>query len=212
MEIDHVALAARSKADAEQVLDEAGLGIARGRTMPGLGLSNFVVPLTPTQFLEIHYPSGEAAAPDAPPLLEFETAALAAHPSDRLAAMAWLLAVDDESRLRELAAMNDEAVLEAPAEGPGFPPYLLVGFGANLKRRWLPVFIHWPEGLPPLPAEHRREPVGITRIDVSGPLDGIQEWCGTAPVNLRTEPGDEGPLRVEIAFADGTRHTLGRAV
>ncbi|MCC3761816.1 VOC family protein [Glycomyces sp. TRM65418] len=209
MEIDHVVLAARSKAEAERVLAEAGLGIARGRAIPGLGVSNLVVPLRQGQLLEIHYPNGEPPAPDAPPLLRFHLEALDANPRASMTAMAWLLAYEDERRLRGLAAANGMSVIEAPAEGPGFPPYLLAGFGANFERRHLPCLIHWPEGFPSLSAEHRRRPVGITRIDVAGPADEIEAWCGGAPNGWRALPGSGGPLRVAIGFEDGEPVTLG---
>jgi hypothetical protein len=208
MEIDHVVLAARTKADAEQVLSHAGLGIARGRAIQGLGLSNLVVPLG-QGLLEIHYPNGEPLAPGSPPLLDFDTEALAAHPSAPLIPMAWLVLVEDERRLRELAATNDMPVLEVPAEGPDFPPYTLAGFGANFDRRWLPCLIHWPEGPPALSAAHRHQPVGITRIDVAGPADDIRRWCGETPRRLNAVRGTAGPLRVEIGFVDGTTLTLG---
>jgi hypothetical protein len=208
MEIDHVVLAARSRADAEQVLNQAGLGIARGRTIPGLGLSNLVVPLG-QGLLEIHYPNGEPPAPGAPPLLELDRRALAAHPSEALVPMAWLVLIEDASRLRDLAAANDAPVSEAPSEGPGFPPYTLAGFPATIGRPWLPSLIHWPEGLPILSAPHRRQPRGITRIDVAGPAGDIHGWCGGQPRVLRTVPGTAGPLRVEIGFLDGGTITLG---
>lgn len=208
LEIDHVVLAARTKHDAEQVLHQAGLGIARGRVIPGLGLSNLVVPLG-QGLLEIHYPNGQPPAPDAPPLLAFDTKALAAHPTAPLVPMAWLVLVEDERRLRDLAAANQVPVLEAPTEGPGFPPYLLAGYGANFDRRWLPVLIHWPEGPPALSASHRRQPVGITRIDVAGPAEDIKRWCGGTPRGLHAVPGTGGPLRVEIGFVDGATLTLG---
>jgi hypothetical protein len=50
MEIDHVVLVARTRDDAEDQLSKAGLAIARGRTIPGLGVSNLVVPLGKTGF------------------------------------------------------------------------------------------------------------------------------------------------------------------
>jgi hypothetical protein len=209
MEIDHVVLAARSKADAERVLSEAGLGVARGRVMPGLGLSNLVVPLRPGQLLEIHYPNGEAPAAAAPPLLRFELEAFEAHPEAPMVAMAWLVAFEQERRLREIAAANEMSVVDVPAEGPGYPPYVLAGFGANFERRYLPCPIHWPEGMPPLHAEHRRRPVGITRIDVSGPAEEITAWLGGEPNGLRTVPGATGPLRVEVGFETGAPVTLG---
>jgi hypothetical protein len=208
MEIDHVVLAARAKADAEQVLSRAGLGIARGRTIPGLGLSNLVVPLG-QGLLEIHYPNGEPPAPGAPPLLELDRKALASHPSEPLVPMAWLVLIEDEPRLRALAAANDAPVHEAPAEGPCYPPYTLAGFPANIGRPWLPSLIHWPEGPPALGAPHSRRPHGITRIDVAGPADDIQRWCGGRPRGLHTVPGTGGPLRVEIGFHDGTTLTVG---
>lgn len=209
MEIDHVVLAARTKADAGEVLSQAGLGIARGRVIPGLGLSNLVVPLRQGQLLEILYPNGEQPAAGAPPLLEFNGEALAAHPSVPMVPMAWLVLMEDERRLRELAATNDLAVQEVPAGGPGHPSYTLAGFGANFDRRWLPCLIHWPEGSPPLEAEHRRRPAGITRIDVAGSADDVQRWCGGMPEGVRIVPGTAGPLRVEIGFADGAPLTLG---
>lgn len=209
MDIDHVVLAARTRADAEQALGSAGLGIARSRTIPGLGLSNLVVPLRHGQLLEIHYPNGEALAPGAPPLLRFDQEALAAHPSQPLVPMAWLVVIEDGQRLRELAAMHGMSVINAPAEGPEYPPYTLAGFGSNFDRRWLPCLIHWPEGQPALSAEHDRQPVGITGIDVAGPADDIEEWCGGRPDGLRTSPGTAGPLRVEISFLDGSALTLG---
>jgi hypothetical protein len=211
MEIDHVVLAARTKADAEQVLSWAGLGVARGRIIPGLGLSNLVVPLRRGQLLEIHYPNGETPAPDAPPLLKLDKDALAAHPSQPLVPMAWLVAIEDEQRLRKLAATNKMSVVEAPAEGPGFPPYTLAGFGANFDRRFLPCLIHWPEGHPALSAAHRRQPVGITGIDVAGPADAIEGWCGGKPNGMHAVPGTAGPLRVQVGFADGAPLTLGIA-
>jgi hypothetical protein len=211
VEIDHVVLAARSRADAEQVLSAAGLGVARGRALPGLGLSNMVVPLRHGQLLEIHYPNGQVPAPGSPPLLEFDTEALAEHPSAPLVPMAWLVVVEDERRLRELVATNEMSLVEVSAEGPGFPPYALAGFGANFDRRFLPCLIHWPEGQPVLRAEHRRQPVGITRIDVAGPADVIEAWCGGKPDGLRAMPGTGGPLRVQIGFADEPPLMLGLA-
>lgn len=211
MEIDHVVLAARTRADAERALDVAGLGVARGRTIPGLGLSNLVVPLRHGQLLEIHYPNGEDPAPGAPPLLRFDEEALSAHPSELLVPMAWLVAIDDEGRLRELADTHEMSVVEAPAEGPGFPPYVLAGFGANFDRRFLPCLIHWPRGFPVLEAAHRRRPVGITRIDVAGPAEVIEEWCGGRPSGMRTVLGTAGPLRVEVGFVDGPPVILGLA-
>ncbi|GHH85456.1 VOC family protein [Streptomyces capitiformicae] len=211
MEIDHVVLAARTRADAEQVLSRAGLGIARGRTIPGLGLSNLVVPLRHGQLLEIHYPNGEAPAPGAPPLLEFDKEALAAHPSVPLVPMAWLVAVEDEQRLRDLAAANEMSVVEVPAEGPGYPPYTLAGFGQNFDRRFLPCLIHWSQGHAVLSAAHRRQPVGITGIEVAGPADVIEGWCGVKPNGLHTVPGTAGPLRVEVGFEDGEPLMLGLA-
>ena len=211
MEIDHVVLAARTRADAEQVLDRAGLGVARGRNIPGLGVSNLVVPLRHGQLLEIHYPNGEDPSPDAPPLLSFDKEALAAHPSEPLVPMAWLVAIEDEQRLRTVAATNEMSVVEAPAEGPGFPPYVLAGFGANFDRRFLPCLIHWPEGFTVLSASHRRQPSGITRIDVAGPAAVIEDWCGGMPNGLRTVPGTAGPLRVEVGFVHGPPLILGLA-
>jgi hypothetical protein len=177
--------------------------------MAGLGLSNLVVPLRPDQLLEIHYPNGEDPAPAAPPLLQFELEAFAAHPDAPMVAMAWLVAFDDERRLRETAAANDMSVVDVPAAGPGFPPYVLAGFGVNFTRRYLPCPIHWPEGMPPLHAEHRRRPVGITRVDVSGPAEEITSWLGGEPNGLRTVPGASGPLRVEVGFETGEPVTLG---
>jgi hypothetical protein len=177
--------------------------------MPGLGLSNLVVPLRHGQLLEVHYPNGEAPAPNAPPLLRFDMEALDAHPSQTLIPVAWLVAVEEEQRIRDLAARHAMSLIEAPAEGPGFPPYLLAGFGQNFERRFLPCLIHWPEGFPPLEAEHRCEPVGVTGIDVAGPVDVIEDWCGAKPEGLRTVPGTSGPLRVEVGFADGESVTLG---
>ncbi|MCW6003362.1 VOC family protein [Micromonospora sp. CPCC 205371] len=81
MEIDHVVLAARSKSDAEHALREAGLGVARGRNIPGFGLSNLVVPLGQS-LLEVQYPNGEQPAPGAPPLVELDYKAFAAHPDE----------------------------------------------------------------------------------------------------------------------------------
>lgn len=209
MEIDHVVLAARSKADAERALGEAGLGVARGRNMPGLGLSNLIVPLRPGQILEIHYPNGEEPVPGALPLLRLERESFEAHPEATTVVMAWLLACEEERHLRETAAANGMSVIDVPTEGPDFPPYVLGGFGENFDRRYLPCLIHWPEGMPPLSAEHGRRPVGITRIDVSGPAEEIERWCGGEPNGLRAHPGDAGPLRVEIGFDGGAPVTLG---
>jgi hypothetical protein len=208
MEIDHVVLAARTREAAERHLDEAGLGIARGRDIPGLGLANLIVPLG-RDLLEIHYPNGEAPAPGTPPLLDLDRKALAAHPSAPFVPMAWLVLLDDGSRLRDLAAVNDAPVSEAPSEGPGYPPYVLAGFPATIGRPWLPSLIHWPDGRPELGATHRRRPTGITRIDVSGPAEDIHRWCGGTPRVLHTVPGTAGPLRVEVGFADGTTLALG---
>ncbi|ADD42929.1 VOC family protein [Stackebrandtia nassauensis] len=209
MEIDHVVLAARGKTEAEEVLDQAGLGVARGRTLPGLGLSNLVVPLRHGQILEVHYPNGETPAADAPPLLRFDTDALDTHPAHTLIPMAWLVVIEDAARLRDLAAAHDMSVIEAPAEGPEFPPYTLAGFGANFERRFLPCLIHWPQGQPVLDAPHRRRPLGITGIDVAGPVGTIEDWCGGEPDGLRTLPGTSGPVRVTVGFAEGPPVTFG---
>lgn len=215
MEIDHVVLAARNRSDAEQALREAGLGIARGRTIPGFGLSNLVVPLGQS-LLEIQYPNGERPATGAPPLVDLDRKAFAAHPDEPLIPMAWLVLVEDEGRLRSLAAANDAPVIQAPAEGPGFPPYTLAGFGVTFDRPWLPFLIHWPVPAADRPAAlaapHSRQPTGIIGLDVAGPADDIQRWCGgEMPRAVRTAPGVAGPLRVEIGLADGTSVTLGVA-
>ncbi|MGP3974247.1 VOC family protein [Streptomyces sp. 8N114] len=214
MEIDHVVLAARNKADAERELSRAGLGIARGRTIPGLGLSNLVVPLG-RSLLEIQYPNGESPAPGAPPLVDIDRRAFAAHPSTPLIPVAWLVLVEDAERLRQLAADNNAPVTEAAAEGPGFPPYALAGFGATFDRPWLPFLIHWPvpedERPAALTAPHQRRPTGITRVDVAGPVDDIRRWCGDHPRGLHALPGTSGPRRVEVGFADGSTVTLGVA-
>ena len=211
LEIDHVVLAARSRAEAEGELDRAGLGVARGRTIPGLGLSNLIVPLNDTQSLEIHYPNGESPAPVAPPLLEFDQQAFAAHPSVPLIPMAWLVQIDQAARLDELAAANGETVMEVASEGPGLPSYSLVGFGANFTRRYLPALIYWHEGVPSLSAAHKRRPTGINQIDVAGPKDEIHKWCGGIPRGLQTLTGTGGPHRVEVGFADGSTCTFGLA-
>jgi Glyoxalase-like domain len=212
MEIDHVVFAARTRDDVEALLSQAGLAIARGRTIPGVGLSNLVVPLGET-LLEITYPNGEPAAAGAPPLLELHQKAVAARPADRLIPIAWVVLVEDEARLRELATANGMPVAEAPAEGPGFPPYTLAGFGATFDRPWLPLLIHWPvpalERPAALTAPHGRRPIGIVGIEVAGPADEITRWCGEQPRGLRTVPGTAGPQRVEVGFADGTTLTLG---
>ena len=211
LEIDHVVLAARSRTEAERELDRAGLGVARGRTIPSLGLSNLIVPLNSRQFLEIHYPNGEPPAPGAPPLLDFDQQALTAHPSAPLIPMAWLVQINQAARLHELAAANGEAVMEVASEGPDLPSYSLVGFGANFTRRWLPALIYWPEGVPSLSAAHKRRSTGIIQIDVAGPKDEIHKWCGGIPRGLQTLAGTDGPQRVEVGFADGSTYTFGLA-
>ena len=211
LEIDHVVLAARSRVEAERELERAELGITRGRTIPGLGLSNLIVPLNSRQFLEIHYPNGEPPAPGAPPLLEFDQQALATHPSAPLIPMAWLVQVNQAARLHELAAANGETVMEVESEGPDLPSYSLVGFGTNFTRRWLPALIYWHEGVPSLSAAQKRRPTGINQIDVAGPKDEIHKWCGGIPKGLRTVNGTDGPHRVEVGFADGSNYIFGLA-
>jgi hypothetical protein len=212
MEIDHVVFAARAKEDAEDVLNGAGLAIARGRTIPGAGVSNLVVPLG-RSLLEIQYPNGETPAAGAPPFLELDRKAFAAHPSDRLIPMAWLVLVEQERRLRELAAANDAPVIEAPAEGPGYPAYTLAGVGVTFDRPWIPFLIHWPVPVEQRPAAlaapHRRLPTGINRIEVAGPADEIRRWCGEEPQGLQSVTGSDGPRRVEVGFADGPPVILG---
>lgn len=212
MHLDHVVLAARSRADAEAELRRVGLGVARGRELPGLGLSNLVVPLG-TALLEVHYPNGRSPAADAPPLLAIDRAALDAAPTAPLVPVAWIVAYEDEARLRSLAAAHDAPVLEAPDEGPGFPPYVLAGFGATFDRPWLPALIHWPvpaaERPAALTAPHRRRPTWVVGLDVAGPRDDITRWCGGLPDGVRCHPGRTGPRAVEIGFGDGATATLG---
>ncbi len=214
VELDHVVLAARDRATAERVLGDAGLGIARGRVIPGLGLSNLVVPLG-RSCLEVHYPNGETPAPGAPPLRDLDRAALDAHPTVPLVPVAWLVLIDDDARLREVAAANGAPVSEVASTGPGYPPYVLGGFGVTFDRPWLPALIHWPvpysERPAALDAPHTRRPEGIAGIEVSGPADDIRSWCGGTPVGLRTGPGTAGPLSVEVGLADGTTVRFGVA-
>ncbi|WP_052668518.1 VOC family protein [Nitriliruptor alkaliphilus] len=212
MHIDHVVLAARSRRDAERALTEAGLGVARGRELPGLGLSNLVVPLGDA-LLEVHYPDGRTPDAAAPPLLRIDRAALEADPEEPLVPVAWIVAYEREDELRDLASTNDAPIHESPAEGPGFPPYVLAGFGATFDRPWLPALIHWP--VPPaqrpaaLAADHRRHPTGIQRLDVDGPADDIAAWCGGHPPALRCGPGHRGPRAVTVGFADGGSTVFG---
>lgn len=212
MHIDHVVLAARSRRDAEQALHTAGLSVARGRQLPGLGLSNLVVPLGEA-LLEVHYPDGTMPAAEAPPLLRIDRVALEATPDVPLVPVAWIVAFEEEASLRALASRHDAPVHEAPSEGAGFPPYVLAGFGATFDRPWLPALIHWP--VPPaerpaaLAADHRRRPTGIERLDVEGPADDITGWCGGHPPALHCLPGSSGPRAVTVGFADGGTTVLG---
>ena len=121
--------------------------------------------------------------------------------------------VEDEDELRTIAARNDAPIMESPAEGPGFPPYVLAGFGATFDRPWLPALIHWPVPASQRPAaldaDHRRMPTGLSCVEVSGPEDDLRRWCGGLPDGLRVLPGTSGPRRVEVAFADGGTVTFG---
>jgi hypothetical protein len=212
LHLDHVVLAARSRSAAERSLERAGLGVARGRELPGLGLSNLVVPLG-SALLEVHYPDGRTPAPDTPPLLDIDRDALAAAPAAPLVPVAWIVAYEDRARLLALAELHDAPVLDAPDEGPGFPPYVLAGFGATYDRPWLPALIHWPvphaERPAALPAPHRRRPTGISRLDVAGPVDDIRRWCGGWPAGVHAVDGTDGPRSVEVGFADGGRVRFG---
>ncbi|WP_188195949.1 VOC family protein [Nonomuraea sp. SYSU D8015] len=211
MEIDHVVLAARTREQAEQALREHGLGIARGRVLPGFGLSNLVVPLG-RSFLEIHYPDGGETDPALPPIGEVQRRALDRCPAP-LVPVAWLAGCEDAALLRRLAAENDLAVSEVPGEGPGYAPYVLAGFGPNLIRPWLPALIHWPvpyeERPGALTARHARRPAGIVGLDVAGSEEDVKRWCGGLPEGARVVEGDTGPLRVRIGFDDGPPVTLG---
>jgi hypothetical protein len=204
--VDHVVLAARNRAHAEQALDAVGLSVARGRALPGLGLSNLVVPLG-RSLLEVHYPDGREPAPGAPPLLDIDRASLAARPSTPLVPVAWIVAYEDEAELRQLADRNHAPIIEAPEEGPGFPRYVLAGFGATFDRPWLPALIHWPipleERPAALPVDHRRPVTGIDRIVVSGPVEDIAAWCGGVPRGVHTAPGRRGPQAVRVGVGEG---------
>ncbi|MGN9837264.1 VOC family protein [Nonomuraea sp. H19] len=93
MEIDHVVLAARNREQAERTLSEHGLAVARGRVIPGFGVSNLVVPLGRSS-LEIHYPNGEVPDPALPPIAAAQRKALHRHP-EPLVPVAWLVGFDD---------------------------------------------------------------------------------------------------------------------
>ncbi|TMR93184.1 VOC family protein [Nonomuraea basaltis] len=211
MQIDHVVLAARSREQAEQVLGEHGLGVARGRVIPGFGVSNLVVPLQ-RSFLEIHYPNGEVPDPALPPIAAREQKTLEKHP-EPLVPVAWLVRFEDVALLRRLASRNDMTVSDVPGEGPGYPPYTLAGFGPNLIRPWLPALIHWPmsyeEGPGALTAPHTRHPTGIVDLDIAGSREDVEQWCGELPEGVRLLDGDAGPLRVTVGFDDDPPITLG---
>ncbi|TMR10285.1 VOC family protein [Nonomuraea turkmeniaca] len=193
------------------MLSEHGLGIARGRVIPGFGLSNLVVPLG-RSFLEITYPNGEDPNPALPPVAAVQQKALG-RASEPLVPVAWLVGFENAATLHRLANRNDLAVSEVPAEGAGYPGYTLAGFGPNLVRPWLPTLIHWPvpheEKPGALTAPHTRRPTGILHLDIAGREEDIERWCGELPEGVRLVNGDAGPLRVSVGFHDGPPITLG---
>jgi hypothetical protein len=142
VEIDHVVLAARSREQAEQVLSAHGLAVARGRVIPGFGVSNLVVPLGRSS-LEIHYPNSEVPDSTLPPIAAAQAKALDRYP-EPLVPVAWLVGFEDVESLHRLASQNNLTISDVPEEGPGYPAYTLAGFGPNMIRRWLPALIHWP--------------------------------------------------------------------
>ncbi|SEG82160.1 Glyoxalase-like domain-containing protein [Nonomuraea solani] len=211
MEIDHVVLAARSREQAVQALSTHGLAVARGRVIPGFGVSNLVVPLGRSS-LEIHYPNGEVPDPALPPIAAAQRKALDTFP-EPLVPVAWLVGFEDVESLRRLASLNNLSVSDIPEEGPGYPAYTLAGFGPNMVRRWLPALIHWPvpyeERPHALSAPHTSRPTGIVGLDIAGTQEDVEQWCGGLPSGVRVVKGDAGPLRVSIGFDDGVSITLG---
>ncbi|MGP3955752.1 VOC family protein [Nonomuraea sp. 3N208] len=211
MEIDHVVLAARSREQAEQVLSAHGLAVARGRVIPGFGVSNLVVPLGRSS-LEIHYPNCEVPDSTLPPIAAAQARALDRYP-EPLVPVAWLVGFEDVESLHRLASQNNLTISDVPEEGPGYPAYTLAGFGPNMIRRWLPALIHWPvpheERPHALTAPHTRQPTGIVGLDIAGSQKDVEQWCGGLPAGVRVVEGDAGPLRVSIGFDDGASITLG---
>ncbi|MDY7105155.1 MAG: hypothetical protein S0880_28550 [Actinomycetota bacterium] len=210
--LDHVVLAARSRADIDAQLAAMGLEAGSSRSIPGAGLSNVVVAVG-TQLLELHHPDDTPIAAAAPPYARIQQEALRAHPDVALVPVAWLVRFETEPQLREASARAGYPVVAVPAEPPNDAPHLLGGLGAAFDRPWLRAFIHWsrPPHLPPtLVADHDRGPNdGHLGLDVSGPADEIATWCGTLPPDVTVEAGDAGPLRVRIHRADADPAIIG---
>lgn len=210
--LDHVVLAARSRADIDRQLTALGLTAGSGRAIPGTGLSNVVVAVG-TQLLELHHPDGTPVEAGGPPYARVQQEALSAHPDTPLVPVAWLVRFATEELLRAVSARAGYPVAAIPPEPPNDAPYLLGGFGAAFERPWLPAFIHWsrPPHLPPaLVADHDRGPNdGRLGLDVSGPEDELGDWCGAIPADVTVEAGRAGPLRVRIHRTGADAATIG---
>ena len=68
-------------------------------------------------------------------------------------------------------------------------------------------FIEWnvpPEHLPQAAhANHRVQPLGIGRLDLTGDEERLREWLGGDLVNVAVGPGDSSIVRMTVATADG---------
>lgn len=210
--VDHVVLAARDAAVLRSRLDTDGLAVSRGRTLTGMGLANVVVPLG-TSMLELHHPTDEVPTPGPPPFQAIEQQALASIPDAVFAPVTWLVRVDTEEGIRDLAARNRVDVLEMTV---GDDTYLLAGFGVPLARPWIPMLIHWP---PPPDrrmaadrAEHRVAPRGDLLVRVSAPSGEVEQWCGGVPAGATIVTGTLGVDEVTVPLVGGGTVRYGRTV
>ena len=199
--LDHVVLAARSRADIDAQLAELGLAAGSGRSIPGAGLANVVVAVG-TQLLEAHYPDGTPVEEGGPPYARTQRETLEAHPDVTMIPVAWVVRFESEHLLRAASDRAGYPTIAVPSEPPNNGPYLLGGFGAAFERPWLPAFIHWsrpPHLPPPLVKDRVRGPnQGWLTLDVAGPEAELHEWCGSVPGRVRVEAGQAGPLRVWV--------------
>ncbi len=201
IEIDHVICAVQDlDAAAARFLHEYGLASVPGGHHPGWGTANRIVPLG-RQYVEL---VGVVDASTAVNALFGRVVLEAAAHGDRV--IGWAVATDDIDRV---AARLDLEVIAAEREAPDGSTlrWRLAGVERATSTGAFPFFIEWGLPLEQHPGRilvaHRREPRGITRIDVGADEDAIAAWLGVADLPVRVKRrGPRGLLAVAIDAAD----------
>jgi hypothetical protein len=197
VEIDHLLIRVSDLDGAARTLDaEHGLASVPGGRHPGWGTANRIVPLGEI-YLELVTVVGEREAAGS----LFGRWVLEAPPGP----MGWCVRPSSIEAVAERLDLTADAGSRATASGE-LLTWRYAGFEQAAAEPALPFFIEWgdPALFPgSIAAEHRRGPVGLTELGLTGDRERIDRWLGPHRLPIAVRPGPPGIERIVLARPAG---------